>query len=1082
MENYFPISSPHPNPPPEYQGRGTRQESMRLWRSLEELAGTKEFREAMEREFPAWASRWDDCDGVSRRKLLKIMGASLAMMGLSGCFYKRPQQKIVPYPNAPEEIVAGRPVFFATAMPFCGYGKGVLALSQEGRPTKIEGNPDHPASLGGTDVFMQASVLDLYDPDRSQEVMLAGQTARWGDFQDAILQRLASKRGDGSRVRILTGTVTSPIFIEQMQEFLRAYPGAAWHEYEPTRSGLPSPFAEPVETIYDLRPARVIVSFGADFLFREPGSVQYARHFADGRRVREDSKKMNRLYVVESTLSLTGSVADHRIALAPSRIGAVVSALAQKIGAAPGAVPDLSDELRHWVDALAADLMNANPGSTLAVAGPSQAAGVQALVHQINQKLGNIGATVLFIDPVRARQTNPVDQLAAEMMDGKVDTLLMIGVNPAYNAPADVPMREAINAMTQRGDFTATVATHYDETSFLCQWHVPKTHYLEAWGDVRAFDGTASIIQPLIAPLYGAHSEWEVMETLLGRRDKEGLEIVRGYWVERAGAADFGQWWMKSLQKGVIENTAVGRRAPPAIGNGVAQSAPSLALPSSSLSLRAEGRGTRGGEEEAGVEVLFEADSSVWDGEFANNAWLQETPRPFTKLTWDNAVAISPGSAEKWSVRDGDVVQIDYGGRTIKGPVILLPGQADEVLTLYLGYGRERGGQVMLEDEKPRGYSAYALRTSKAPWAGVGASVARTGDFHFLVTTTNHHAMSVEKGVAGIQPWLKPEVVAKPGESDDDLEVDNRKIVRTATLAEFEANSEVIKELDPEELKKPLLSLYPGWDYEHGLQWGMNIDMTACIGCNACMVACQAENNIAVVGKDEVSRQREMHWIRIDSYFEGDVDSPTIHHQPVPCMHCENAPCEYVCPVGATTHSDEGINEMTYNRCIGTRYCSNNCPYKVRRFNFLLFSDYQTPTLKLLHNPDVTVRSRGVMEKCTYCIQRVDRTRIEMEKQVLDLQEQARTATDAAERDRLMALADQRGTEIVRRLQTACQQACPTRAIVFGDIRDSASEVTGLKKQPTDYVLLGSLTTKPRTSYLAHITNPNLALSKGGNA
>jgi len=1039
------------------EGRGPA-----YWRSLEELARTDEFRETMHREFPAWASRWENCDGVSRRKLLKIMGASLAMMGLSGCFYKRPQQDIVPYPNAPEETVVGRPVFFATAMPFCGYGRGVLALSQEGRPTKIEGNPDHPASLGGTDVFMQASVLDLYDPDRSQEVMLAGQTGRWGDFQDAVTQRLAAKKGDGSRVRILTGAMTSPIFQSQMEEFLGKYPGAVWHEYEPTLSGRPSIFTEPVETIYDLRQARAIVSFDCDFLFCEPGSVRYARQFADGRRVRESSKKMSRLYVVEGTLSITGAAADHRIALPPSKIEAVVWALAQKLGAAAENSSRPPADLHRWVDLIAADLSSAGAAGSLVVAGDSQPASVHAAVHAINQKLGNIGNTVYYVDSVRPRQTRPISELAADILDNKVDMLLMLGVNPAYDAPADVPMAQAINAMTQRGDFTATLSSHYDETSFLCLWHVPKTHYLECWGDVRAFDGTASIIQPLIEPIYSAHSEWEVLETMLGRQERAGLEIVRGYWHVRGGAQDFEQWWVKSLQKGVIEGTDSPRRSAPALKAGIVQQ-----IAASSPT---------------GFEISFQPDPSVWDGRFANNAWLQETPRPFTKLTWDNAIALGLKTAQKLSLQDGDVVQVECAGRSIKGPVILLPGQADNLLTLYLGYGRERGGNVMLEDGGLRGYNAYALRTSGSPWAAAGAEVSKTGEFRLLVTTRNHHAMSVDQGVPGIKPMLKPEVVAKPGDSDDDLELENRKIIRTATLGEFQADSDVIKKLDPEREKKPLLSLYPGWDYNHGLQWGMSIDMTACIGCNACMVACQAENNIAVVGRDEVSRQREMHWIRVDNYFAGDPDSPTIHNQPVPCMHCENAPCEYVCPVGATTHSDEGLNEMTYNRCIGTRYCSNNCPYKVRRFNFFLFSDYQTPTLKLLHNPDVTVRSRGVMEKCTYCVQRIDRTRIEMERQVLDLQEQARASTDADEQTRLLARASARGTEIVRQLQTACQQACPTRAIIFGDIRDGGSDVNHLKKEPTNYVLLGELTTKPRTSYLAHITNPNPEMSGGAEA
>jgi molybdopterin-containing oxidoreductase family iron-sulfur binding subunit len=1053
----------------EIRKRLAQSEGPAYWRSLDELAQSKDFRDAMRQEFPAWASRWDECEGTSRRNLLKVMGASLALMGLNGCFYKYPQEKIVPYTSEPQQIVAGRPLYFATAMPFCGYAKGVLALSREGRPIKIEGNPDHPASLGGTDVFMQASVLDLYDPDRSRSVKIAGEVSRWGDFQDALTRQLASKGNDGTGLRILTGTVTSPTLISQIQELLRRYPGAVWHEYEPTRSGAQSPYSEPVEVIYDFRSAGVVVSFGADFMFQDAASVRYARQFIDGRRVRENSKKMNRLYMAESTLSLTGSMADHRIALTPSQIENLVAALARKVGVAGATPVELPPDMARWADAVAADLMHPPDGAaTLVLAGKAQSPSVHARIHQINQTLGNLGKTVFFIDPIPSQQTRPLNELAADLHDGKVDTLLMLGVNPAYDAPVDLAMADAIKALTLRGGFTATLASHYDETSFLCQWHIPKTHYLEAWGDVRAFDGSASIIQPLIAPLYGAHSEWELMETMLGRRERPGLEIVREYWRSNHGSGDFEQWWVRALQKGVIENSASTPRSPPALRQEL------LSAPLAQSS--------------GAVEIIFEPDPSAWGGEFANNAWLAETPRPFTKLVWDNAIAINIRMAEKWAgkdrkmLTDSDVVRINYKGRQIEAPVILLPGQADNLVTLYLGYGRTRGGQVMLEDDKPRGYNAYLLRTSDAPWAGSGAEVTPSSAFHFLVVTRNHHAMSIHAGVPGVAPWLKPQVIAEKGDSDMDLETENRKIVRVATLEQFKKDSDVIKHLDPDEEKKPLLSLYKSWNYDQGLQWGMNIDTTACMGCNACMVACQAENNIAVVGKDEVSRQREMHWIRIDDYFAGDIDAPEIYHQPVPCMHCENAPCEYVCPVGATTHSDEGINEMTYNRCIGTRYCSNNCPYKVRRFNFLLFSDYHTPTLKLLHNPDVTVRSRGVMEKCTYCIQRIDRTRIEMEKEVLDLQEKARASGDAEERDRLMKEAEQRGTDIVRQLQTACQQACPTRAIIFGNIRDSGSEVAALKKEPTDYSLLTSLTTKPRTSYLARLSNPNPALFPEGGA
>lgn len=1057
----------------ELRRRLATAEGPTYWRSLEELAGTPEFREAVEREFPSMMETWGDT--ISRRGMLKVMGASLAMLGLSGCFYKRPQGKIVPYPKAPEETVVGRPIYFATAMPFNGYGRGVLALSREGRPIKIEGNPSHPASLGASDIFMQASILDMYDPDRSRTVMQAGRTMTWGDAMAVVNARLETKRKDGTGVRVLTGMVTSPTLLAQLEEFAKRYPGAKWHQYDPVHTpdggangGI---FESAVDVIHDLSHADVILSLGSDFLFEEPGSLRYARQFADGRRVRAGRKKMNRLYVVESTMTITGSVADHRVAVVPSRVEAMAGALAEKLNVSSpltGKTAPLTQAENQWVAAVAEDLLRAAKGSTVVMTNPSQSHATRALVHLINQTLGNIGKSVLHIDRV-AGEGRPLRELLSDMRSGQVDTLFILGGNPVYDAPVELEFGKALDEMSRQmrqddyANLTVHVASHYDETSFRCQWHIPRSHYLESWGDVRAFEGTASIIQPLIAPIFGSKSDWEVMESLLGRPDRLGVEIVKGYWAKKAGS-DIEEWWVETLQNGVVAETAAKHRAPPALRKDIAPQAKLV----------------------AGIEVLFKPDPSVWDGVFSNNAWLQELPKPFIKLTWDNAVVMSVAMAEKLGgaagmPSEGRMVRVEVGGRAIEGPMVLLPGQPDGMITLTLGYGRTLGGSVLREEEQSRGYDAYQIRSGESRWMEGGAKVTLLEKMVPLAVTRNHHAMSVEQGMPGIKAGLKPETIAHPGLSDDDLEVNNRLIIRTATLEQFKKNSNVINELDPNH-KKPLLSLYPDWNYDHGLQWGMNIDQTACIGCNACVIACQAENNIAVVGKTEVMRQREMHWIRIDSYFSGPIDSPKIFHQPVTCMHCENAPCEYVCPVGATTHSDEGLNEMTYNRCIGTRYCSNNCPYKVRRFNFFLYSDFESPTMKLLHNPDVTVRSRGVMEKCSYCLQRINNTRVEMETQTLNLQEEARRAADEGEKQRLMKQSEARGHEIVRGLQTACQQACPTQAIIFGDIRDPQSEVTRLKREPTNYGLLTELTTKPRTTYLGRISNPNPAMEKGAQS
>ena len=1066
------------------------------WRSLEELAGTREFQEALHQEFPAAASLWDD--GVSRRSFLKVMAASLALAGLNGCFYKKPQGEIVPATRSPEESIPGRPIYFATAMPFDGYARGVLVASNEGRPTKIEGNPDHPASLGATDVFMQASILDLYDPDRARNVLISGRISRWSEFTQTLRDRLEQLRGSGQGLRLLTGVITSPTLAAQIQEFRTQYPQAVWHQYDPVRSpgvdGRSRAFAEPVNTAYDFSKAGVIVSFDCDFLIREPGSVRYARQFSDGRRIRRQQMKMNRLYVAEGTMTVTGSVADHRLCLRPSQIEPLVRALARQLGVAEtsGGGSALSAEQLAWARAASEDLRH--PGEegsatarSLVIAGESQPPAVHALVHLINQKLGNIGQSVYYTDAVEVTGAQSLKQLVSDMAGGAVDTLLIVGGNPAYDAPRDLPFVQALKDLSARmsgGNFaalTAHLATHYDETSYLCQWHLPEAHWLEAWGDVRAYDGTVSLIQPLIAPLYDGRSACEVMEAVLGRFDRPGIEILRDHWRQQI-KGDFEPWWVESLQKGFIADTALPPREPPALRDGVSNDRPgnSSSPGSTAPSPNPEPRTLNP------CEVSFQPDPCAWAGQFANNAWLQELPKPFTKLTWGNAALISVPMAEKLGtngrpLRDGDIVRLRWREWELTVPVMLVAGQADELVTLQLGYGRSQGGRLLTYDDgSPRGYNAFAFRPSDSPWGFNEVQIEATGQHRMLVTARNHHAMAAHPDMPGINPKLKPQVIAASGDSREDLTLHNRNLIRTATIQQLRENPECIEDLEVE--KKPLLSLYPGWDYQQGLQWGMVIDQTACIGCNACIVACQAENNIPVVGQEEVSRQREMHWIRIDSYFTGSLQSPQVFHQPVTCMHCENAPCEYVCPVGATTHSDEGINEMTYNRCIGTRYCSNNCPYKVRRFNFLLYSDYAEDSRSLQYNPDVTVRSRGVMEKCTYCIQRINRTRIEMEQQTLALKELARRAPSEAERQRLTQEAEQTARQIVRTLQTACQQACPTEAIVFGDIRDPGSAVAQLKHEPTNYVLLKELTTVPRTSYLARFTNPSPGFRIQGSA
>ncbi|MGA2985258.1 MAG: TAT-variant-translocated molybdopterin oxidoreductase [Terriglobia bacterium] len=988
----------------QIQAKLEQSQEKRVWRGLDELAGTPEYRDFLECEFPHDPRA--EAKGVSRRSALKLMAASAALAGLTGCT-KLPTEKIVPYAQQqPEDFVPGKPLFYATAMPLAGYATGLLVESHMGRPTKVEGNPSHPASLGAANVTAQASVLTLYDPDRAQVAIYRGRIGDWSTFLTSMDQNraeLLTRRGAG--LRILTGMVTSPSLADQISSVLAQFPGAKWHQYEPcsrdsVREGAKLAFGEYVNTVYHFDRADVIVSLDADFLSAGPGAVRYAHDFADKRRVTGPESTMNRLYVVESTPTVTGAMADHRLPLRAGDVEAFARALADGLGvksgnAAPAHVP------AAWIPALVRDLEK-HRGACIVIAGEQQPPAVHALAHAMNDALGNVGKTMDYTGPVEANPVNALTslkELVADMQGGQVDTLLMLGVNPVYNSPADLHFGANLLKVRMR----IHLSLYEDETAELCHWHIPEAHFLEAWGDARAYDGSLSIIQPLIAPLYDGKSAYEILAVLAGQPGTTGHEVVRGYWQRQRPGADFEQFWQTSLNNGVIADSAFG---------------PKPAKPSPSLAAAAAITGTAN---PAGIEIVLRPDPSIGDGSFSNNGWLQEVPKPLTKLTWDNAALVSPASARKLGVTNGDVVKLSGHGQAVDAPIWITPGHADDSLTLHLGYGRRKAGHV----GNGRGFNAYLLSTTENTWIG-SAEVQKTGKTYQLVTTQHHHIMG------------------KEGEEREEESVAalQRKLVRGATLEEFRQDPTLGREEDEE--NGP--SIYPAYPY-NGNSWGMSIDLNSCIGCNACVVACQSENNIPVVGKDQVSRGREMHWIRVDTYFQGGLANPQVYNQAVPCMHCENAPCEYVCPVGATVHSPEGLNEMIYNRCVGTRYCSNNCPYKVRRFNFELFSDWTTPSLEPLRNPDVTVRSRGVMEKCTYCIQRINRVKIAAEKEDRELKD----------------------GEIL----TACQQTCPAQAIVFGNINDSNSRVAKLKAQTRNYGLLTELNTRPRTTYLAKLRNPN---------
>ena len=964
------------------------------WRSLEELAGSPDFQEMLHREFPKGASEW--LDSVSRRGFLKLMGASLAMAGMTACT-KQPLEPIVPYVRQPEEVVPGRPLFFATAFTLGGYASPILVESHLYRPTKVEGNDRHPASLGGTDIFSQASILGMYDPDRSQTLTYLGEVRTWGALVEALRAPLNIQKGlQGAGLRILTPTISSPTLADQLRSVLKLYPQAKWHVYEPVNrdnvlEGAKLAFGQPVETQYKLDNADVVLSLDADFLYAGfPGFTRYARDFA--KRRDPDAGNMSRLYVVESTPSSTGAKSDHRLPARAVEVESFARGLEMMLGddIDPGMV---REEQRKFLAAVVKELQS-HRGSSLVIAGDHQPAVVHALVHKINQTLGNVGKTLVYSDPVNANpvnQTESLKDLVADMRGGKVDILIALGGNPAYDAPADFGFADALK--NTNIPLRVHLGLYQNETAELCQWHVNEAHYLEAWSDARAYDGTVSIVQPLIAPLYDGKSAHELLAMLAGQSQTSGHEIVQAYWKTQHSAADFDTFWRKSLHDGWIDGTAFAPKQAAANAAG---------LPASPQS------------DDKAIEINFRRDPSVYDGQFSNNGWLQELPKPMNKLTWDNPVLMGPAMAERMGFKTEDVVEFELNGKKVSAPVWVQAGHPDNSITVFLGYGRRRAGRV----GTGAGFDMYELRFSATPWFASGVVIRKTGDTYKLASTQGYQTMDTPTGA--------------------------RPQVRTATLEEYRKEPDFAKEEQP----PTELTLYKPYPYaSEPYAWGMTVDMNACVGCNNCIVACQSENNIAVVGKEQTVLGRHMHWLRVDSYYQGDRDNPKAYFQPVPCQQCENAPCEVVCPVGATTHSSEGLNDMVYNRCVGTRYCSNNCPYKVRRFNFLLFQDWETPQYKMMRNPDVTVRSRGVMEKCTYCVQRINEHRIDAEREDRKIQD--------------------------GELQTACQQSCPADAIIFGNINDPNSRVSKLKAGARNYSLLADLNTRPRTTYLANIRNPN---------
>jgi MoCo/4Fe-4S cofactor protein with predicted Tat translocation signal len=1021
----------------------------RFWKNLDELADTPAFHELMREEFPRQAgsvsstNEW--VDSVSRRGFLKVMGASLTLAGLAGCT-KQPDEPIFPYVKQPEDLVLGKPMYFATAYPFPTGAIPVLVKSDSFRPIKVDGNPEHPMSKGKSDAFTQGTLLDLYDPDRSQHILHRGEVSGWGDFQEAF-STAAKKTNGGQGIYFLSETITSPSLAAQWKQVQAAYPSAKLVQWEPvnqdsSRAASKAAFGSYTDAQYKLEEADVILSLDADFLggIAHPGFLPLAAGYAERHRY-EEGKPMNRLYVVETMPTVTGFKAEHRLALKPSEIAGFATALVN------GATPQgASGDAQKFFAALMGDLKAAG-GKCVVIPGEQASPAVHAAAHALNSSLGAVGKTVIYtetVNPMPSEQVADLKSLVADMNAGKVQWLVILGVNPIYSAPSDLLFQDAFAKVP----VTVALGSHVDETGAIANWHINKAHYLESWSDARAYDGTISIIQPMIDPLYGGKSAFDVFQTLLENSQISAYSVVAAN-AKTYIKGDFAAGWRKALHDGWVDGTAFTAKAGGAGKSAVA----SFPIPSTASN---------------GLEVSFRPDPSIYDGRFANVGWMQELPKQVTNLSWDNAAIMSINTMADLKLEESDPVKVSFDGREFIAPALMAPGHPDGVITVHLGFGRGvQAGRVA----QGVGFDAYQIRRSDAPLFVAGVTAVKVPGTYELCVTKVHN---IEHRGSFAQHDLEKPLSDKEGVySLAGHEAMERSIIRYATVAEVKKNPNFAHEggasgtlidkvgYSPQGEKVPHdNSFFPdAWKYDEKdpstlkIQnaWGMAIDLNSCIGCNACVVSCYAENNIPVVGREQVKVGRIMQWLRIDTYFEGDLHAPKAHFQPMACQHCENAGCEQVCPVGATVHTPEGLNTMVYNRCVGTRYCSNNCPYKVRRFNFLLYSDYDTESLKFMRNPDVSVRSRGVMEKCSYCVQRIEAAKITADKENREIRE----------------------GEIV----TACQQACPTSAITFGNINDKASKVAKLKAEERDYQVLADLNFRPRTTYTAGVINPHPELA-----
>ena len=999
----------------------TTNQEFGYWKSLKDISSEDDYNRFLKQ------SEHNVDNGLSRRNFLSLIAASVALAGLEGC--KKPVQKIIPYVEAEIGTIPGIPKYYASTLPFKNNALGVVIENHDERPVKVEGNEKHPTTLGKSNSFAQASTLEMYDPDRARGVKFEGNKVDWNEY---LKFAKSLNDGNGKGLAVLMQESSSPTIKSIQEDFKKNLPNADWVVYESVNNenlydGIELAFSKRLQPLYRLEKAQIIVSLGSDFLGVDDNNIYHTRKFAQNRNIVDENSTMNRLYVAESSISSTGSSADHRLNVPQHEMENLLAELAyelKQLGLRIEAKKVKSSN-NLWVKAAAKDLFDGR-GESIIIGGSSLSKEFHQLIALINY---NLKAPVDYY-PLNMSQVSSIknfESLCNDMKNGKINNLIILGANPVYDSPADFDFAESLKKVKNSVHLTNII----DETSKLCSWNIAMNHYFECWGDAMTYDGHVSIVQPQIMPLFDSKSIIQVLSPIVHSKEQSAYDTVKNVWKSNIiKSGNFEREWDKVLHDGLYKKPIFKKLN---------------VRPASKISTAVLNNYSLDNDK---FEIVFCPSSSVYDGRYANNGWLQEIPKPITSLTWDNAALISMKVAKKLNIKNGQMLEISVGDNTINIPAFITPGQNQKSITLELGYGRKFNGRIGNEV----GFNVYPLRSSESPSFILNGSIKVLNETYPLASTQDHHGLEDDK-------------YAAPGFDDlANKEAQSRipELVKQSTLDYYKDNPDwVQKKVEQHKPDKNRSwadhSMYnPDWDYSKGPQWGMSIDLTSCTSCNACSIACQSENNIPVVGKQQVMNGREMHWIRIDNYFAGDPDNPEVSTQSVACVHCELAPCESVCPVAATTHSSDGVNQMTYNRCLGTRYCANNCPYKVRKFNFYNYTKDLPEVVQMAMNPDVSIRFRGVMEKCTYCYQRISSARITAENEGREIKDGD--------------------------FQVACQQSCPADAIKFGDINDPNSEVSKAKRRNRDYALLAHLGTAPRTTYLAKIRNQNpMLVSKSQN-